>query len=92
MTTEQLAVREALEKAAHRRSFEFATTPEDAMGNPRANTTRASELGGCFPTFPTAASPSSTSLTLLLGFGCEDASAMAGSSVGMRAENEFEYR
>jgi hypothetical protein len=27
-------------------------------------------------TFPTAASPSRTSLTLLLGFGCEDASAI----------------
>lgn len=32
-------------------------------------------------TFPTAASPSSTSLTLLLGFGCDDASAIAGLSM-----------
>jgi hypothetical protein len=28
-------------------------------------------------TFPTAASPSSTSLTLLLGFGCAEVSAIA---------------
>ena len=33
-------------------------------------------------TFPTAASPSSTSLTLLLGLGCAEASAMVKSCEG----------
>lgn len=57
------------------RTLKHSMLTQGAMSNPKASM-RASGWGG-IPTFPTAASPSSTSLTLLLGFGCEDASAMA---------------